>query len=108
MRESPRRLRPVARALLRIGVERDVCHHRCAVGPCVKDARRSLQRDPADADQRNVADALAPFPDAREALWGEGHLLQNRRVDRPERDIVGARRERAVKLGLVMRRDAEA
>ena len=76
--------------------------------PALRHARRALQRDPADADERNVADALLPFPEAREALRREGHLLQYGRIDRAERDIVGLRRERAIKFGLVVRRDAES
>ena len=49
-----------------------------------------------------------PFADAREALRRERHLFQDRRIDRPERDIIGLRLQRAIKFGLVMRRDAEA
>ncbi len=40
-------------------------------------------------------------------LRRKGHRLEDGRIDRPERDIVGLERERALELGLVMRRDAE-
>ena len=70
-------------------------------------ARQSLARstvEPADRDQRNCADAALPFADPVEALRREGHGLEDRRIDGPERDIVGLERERALELDLVMGR----
>ena len=46
-------------------------------------------------------------PMRSQALRRESHGLENRRIDRPERDIVGIELERALKLGVVVGADAE-
>ena len=71
--------------------------------PACETRARALRRQPADGDKRNRADALFQVADFLEALRREGHLLQERRIDRPERDIIRRERQCAGELGLVMR-----
>jgi hypothetical protein len=105
--KPPSGLDPIARPLFGIGVPRNVGDYRRAVRSGLKHIRDPRERDPADADKRYVADFLLPFRYARQTLRREGHGFQDRRVDRPERDIIRACIERAEKLGFVMRGDAE-
>ena len=99
---------PGAQARFRIGVQRDVGHGRDDVGAGLEDARRTLQRDAADADERDRRRCGASIRRARSRPCGaEAHRLEDRRVDRPERDIVGRDAKRPVELGLVMAADAE-
>ena len=73
-------------------------------------ARHSLARSTvrsADRDQRNGADAAFPFADAPEPLRRERHRLEDGRIDRPQRDIVGFERQRALELRFIVRADAE-
>ena len=45
--------------------------------------------------------------DARETLRRERHRLEDRRIDRAERDVIGRERERALEFRVVVRADAE-
>src|SRR5271165_370852 len=103
----PRRQDPFSRARLRIGVQRDVGDDRDDVRAGLQAQFRPLGVEAADGDKRNGAEAALPVPDPFEPLRGEGHRFQDRRVDRPERDIVGLKLERALEFGVVVRADAE-
>ena len=102
-----RGLDPIPRALLRIGIARDVGHNRRAIRPCLQHSRDAIECDPADPNKRCLADFLLPLSDARQALRREGHGFQYRRINGPERDIIRAYVESTRELGFVMRRAAE-
>ena len=95
---------PFPRADLRIGVQRDVGDDRNDAAPA---ARQSLARStlsPPMATSGGRRRYGASIRRCRRALRGEGHRLEDRRIDRSERDIVGLEPQRAVQLRLVMRR----
>ena len=96
------------RAPFRIGVERDVGDDGRAIGASGKAKRRPLQTDAANGDERPLADQPLPFADALQPLRRERHRLQDGRIDRPERDIIGIERQSAIKLGMIMRADPDA
>ena len=66
-----------------------------------------FELDAADRDQRDVADALLPFGDLRNALRREAHRFQRGRKDRAERDVVGLGAQRGLQFLVVMGGDAE-
>ena len=68
----------------------------------------ALEVEAADRDQWDIADAPLPFADAREPLRRKSHHLQDRRIDRAKRDIIGLEAQRALEFRVVMRADADA
>ena len=105
--KRPRGLDPIPRALLGIGVPGNVGDDRRAIRSGLKHSRDPRERDPPDRNEGYLADFLLPFRDARQALRREGHGFQDRRIDRPKRDIIRACVECTGELGFVMGRDAE-
>src|SRR5690606_7202943 len=101
------RLQPLADPCLGIRVERDIGDDRDDVGPGGERLRRALDAQAADGDERDGADASLPLADPPEALAVPPHLLEDRRPDRAERDVIGRNRKRALELRLVMGRHAE-
>src|SRR5579883_205493 len=99
---------PLPRAPLRIRVPRNVGHGGGAVRSSRHNPRRTLQGYASDGDQRYLADFLFPFRDARQALRRESHLLQDRRIDGAEREVIRPCFHRAEKLGFVMCLDAKS
>src|SRR5262245_54558922 len=95
-------LYPVPRALFGIGVQRHIGASGGAVCACFEDSIHALQRNPADGNERDVADSFLPFGDARQALRGKGHGFQNRRIDGAERDVIWLERQGAAELFLIM------
>ena len=92
---APRRRDPFARARLRIGVQRDVGddRRRCRRRRRGTASPRSMLSPPmATSGSAPTRRFHSPMP--LEPLRREGHRLENRRKDRPERDIVGIERER--------------
>ena len=75
--------------------------------PAARQNLRPFDAEAADRDQRDRADAALPLADALQALRRDSHGLENRRIDRPERDVVGIELKRALKLGVVVGADAE-
>ena len=92
---------------VRVGVLGDVGNDGDGIGAGGENLRGLLELDAADRDQRDVADALLPFGDFRNALRRKAHRFQRGRKDRPERDIVGFCAQRGCKLFVVMGGDAE-
>ena len=68
---------------------------------------RPFDVEAADRDQRDRADAALPLSDTLQALRRKSHGLENCRIDRAERDVVGIEPERAVQFGVVVGADAE-
>ena len=99
--EPTRQLDPIPRALGNVG------HRGRAIRPGFKDPRGALQRDPADPNKRYLAGFLLPFRNAGQSLRREGHGFQDRRIDRPQRDVIRVCVEGPRELGVVMGRDAE-
>src|SRR5215210_6894498 len=93
---------PGAHPRVGIGILGDIADHGDAVGAGNENLRRLFELDAADRDQRDVADAFLPFADLRNALRREPHRLQCGGKDRAQRDVVGLRAQRSLKLGVVM------
>src|SRR4051794_3205673 len=98
---------PLPHPRIRVGVLGDVGNDGDGIRARGKDLRGVLELDAADRDQWDIADALFPFRDLRNALRLEAHRLQGGEEDRAQRDIVGLGGERRFKLVLVMGGDAE-
>jgi hypothetical protein len=105
--KRPRRPNPIARALVRIGVQRNVGDDGRAVRSGFKDSGDPRERDPADRNEGYLADFHLPFRYAGQALRCESHGFQDRRIDRPKRDVIRADLASTRELGFVMGRDAE-
>src|SRR5262249_6107684 len=71
------------------GVLGDIGTNGNGIGAGGETLRSLLELEAADRDQRNIADALLPLGDLRNALRREAHRFQRGRKDRPQRDIVG-------------------
>src|SRR5208283_4597088 len=84
-----------------------VSHDASAVGPCSQARLRAFGRQAPDRNERDRADPRLPFADPREALRREGHRLQQRRIDRPQSEIVGSKRKRSFKLFFIVSGDAQ-
>src|SRR5689334_1818124 len=67
---------PLPHPRIGVGVLGDVGNHRNGIGASGKNVGCLLELDAADRDQRNIADALLPFPDLRNALRRKAHRLQ--------------------------------
>src|SRR6478609_8818037 len=76
------------RTPFRIGIAQDVRHDSNGIRARREHARRTLQSNAADRDERQRADAALPFADRVQSLRREAHLFQDRRIDRTERDVI--------------------
>ena len=98
---------PFAAARLRVRVERNVGDDGRAVGAGLEAVFRPLRGEAADGDQRQRADLFAPEGDLFKALRRPGHLFQDGREDRAERDVIRLGGEGLLQFGLVMGGDAQ-
>src|ERR1700733_6006576 len=90
-----------------VGVLGDVADHGDRVGAGGEDPGGLLELDAADRDQRDVADALFPFGDFRDALRRKAHRFQRGRKNRTEGYVIRAGAERGLEFGIVMGGKAE-
>ena len=90
-----------------VGVAQDVGNDAGAVRPRGEGGDGAFRRQSADRDQRRLADRRLPGAEPGEPLRRKFHLFQKRRIDRPERDIVGGDGQRPVAFGFVMGRNAD-
>src|SRR6185437_3429547 len=98
---------PGFHVLFRLRIPDDVRHHGSRVRPGRQHAGEPLQRDAADGDEWDGADATLPLADAAESLRREGHHFEECRVDGPQGDVVRRMIEGARQLRLIVRADAD-